>query len=274
MPPKRTTRPGKLTDDEQRFVDEYLIDRNATAAYARANPGVKRTTASTEGCKLLGKPKIVSAVKAASIELARSCKTSAIKEVRRLVMFAEADIGHAFDLTADDWVPLPPRQIPFETRRAIASCKYKKRDEYDRDGNKVATVVDAEYRFVDKLAACDKLMRHLGLYKDLPALEVLLGILPPELREQVRAALAGAVQQGPGGGGAAGDGPPPPLPPGPPPGPAAGGPDRALPGGGVQPGPVAESVPVGPGPSAADAVLPSGGQVDHVGGEDVGPLFD
>lgn len=45
---------GKLTEKQQRFVDEYLIDLNATQAAIRAGYSVK--TADAIGCENLTKP--------------------------------------------------------------------------------------------------------------------------------------------------------------------------------------------------------------------------
>jgi phage terminase small subunit len=170
-----------LTLDEERFVDEYLIDRNGRAAYTRANPGTKRSTAAQQASRLLNKRNVAEAVRVGSRELARACKVNAEKEIRGLAMLANYDIGAAFDLTADEWVPLPPRKIPYEVRQAIVGVKINRRKE--AGGVVVETV---EYRFADKIAARDKLMRHLGLYKDLPPLETVLALLPRELADEIR----------------------------------------------------------------------------------------
>ena len=45
----------------------------------------------------------------------------------------------------------------------------------------------------DKLGALDKLMRYLGLYKELLPLESLLVLLPHVIREAIRAELAEQV---------------------------------------------------------------------------------
>lgn len=194
-----------LSADEERFVEEYLIDRNGTAAYIRANPGTRKTTAGEMASRLLKKRKVAQAVAAGSRELARRCGVSAAKEVNGLALLANYDIGDAFDLTADDWVPLPPRKIPYETRKAIVGFKVTRR-RLKSGGDEDYEVETVEYKFADKLAARDKLMRHLGLYKDLPPLEVLLAALDPQIAEAVRRALAQAVQSGadPGGGAAGG----------------------------------------------------------------------
>lgn len=262
-----------LSDEEERFVEEYLIDRNATAAYQRVHPHAKRTTAGAEGHKLLKKPEISNAIKLGSIQLARQCNTSAVREVREMALLANYDIGGAFDLTVDDWVPLPPRRIPYETRKAIVGFKITRRVERDEDGNKTATVENVEYKFVDKLAARDKLMRHLGLYKDLPAMEVLLAALEPAVAEVVRRALSQAVLGGPDRGGPGGHGPGPELPPGPGGGGPGGRPGGGVPPGGPDPGPVAGGVPPGPLGPPDDAVLPPVGENDGGGGENPGSLF-
>lgn len=202
MPPKKRKAATGLNADEERFVDEYLIDLNGTQAYIRANPGTKRTTAGELASRLLKKVKVRAAVRAGTLQLAKQCKTSALKEIKGIALIANYDLGAAFDMTVDDWVPLPPRKIPYETRQAMTAVKFKRRKERDKEGNEVATVEDVEYKFADKLAARDKLMRHFGQYADLPPLEVLLAALPPEVAATVRAALAAVVQGGrnPGGG--------------------------------------------------------------------------
>jgi phage terminase small subunit len=52
-----------LTAKQKRFVEEYLIDLNAAAAAVRA--GYSEKASSVEGCRLMKKPQIAAAVKAA-----------------------------------------------------------------------------------------------------------------------------------------------------------------------------------------------------------------
>lgn len=62
---------GKLTPKQARFVEEYLVDLNATAAAIRA--GYSRNRASEIGWQLLQKTTILRAVQAAQAE--RSART-------------------------------------------------------------------------------------------------------------------------------------------------------------------------------------------------------
>lgn len=52
-----------LTDKQRRFVDEYLVDLNATAAARRA--GYSEKTASTQACRLLANVNVSADVQAA-----------------------------------------------------------------------------------------------------------------------------------------------------------------------------------------------------------------
>ena len=49
-------RPSKLTAKQERFVEEYLVDLNATRAAIRA--GYSENTAAAVGCENLTKPNI------------------------------------------------------------------------------------------------------------------------------------------------------------------------------------------------------------------------
>lgn len=261
------TPPDDLTPDQERFVEEYLIDLNATQAYRRAFPGCTYKTARSEGSRFLAKPSIVLEVQAAKQERRRQSKVKADKVIRELARIAFADIGAACDLSADEVRPLPPRQIPLDTRRAMTTLKLKRRRVLGNDEASYEVEV-FEYRFADKVAALDKLARHLGLFQEKAPLEVILAALPDELREQVRAALAAAVFAGGSDVGDPGAGGQPEL------GPVAVRPDPPVQGDGMGAGPLAEAVPEQHAPPVGAPVLPPGGEERRIGGEDTSPLFD
>ncbi|MDM0043754.1 terminase small subunit [Variovorax dokdonensis] len=80
-----------LTANEERFCQEYLIDLNATQAYMRARPGVKVTTSSVEGAKLLRNPQVAARITRLMAE--RSVKTGITAErvLQELWAIASAD---------------------------------------------------------------------------------------------------------------------------------------------------------------------------------------
>lgn len=245
------TKAPALTDDEERFVSEYLIDRNGTAAYIRAHPGTKRNTAAELASRLLKKVKIANAVKIGERDLRRRSKVKAERVVEHAARIAFLDIGDVLDLSVSDFRPLPPREIPRDVRRAIQAVKVTRRKLKSR-GEEDYEVESVEYKLPDKNAALDKLFRHLGLYADLPLLEVLLGGLPPEVAAAVRAALAAQVHPN----GDRGHGPAP-GPAGP--GPVAPRSDLTVPGNGLAAGPVADAVPDGTGETGVASLFPPGG---------------
>lgn len=80
-----------LTPKQQRFVEEYLIDLNATAAAKRA--GYSAKTAEWQGPQLLGKTHVAAAVQQARAKVSeRTARTvdAVIADIRRIGDMAEA----------------------------------------------------------------------------------------------------------------------------------------------------------------------------------------
>lgn len=73
----------ELTDKQQRFVDEYLIDLNATQAAIRAGYSVK--TAGSQAHDLLKKPEILARVRERQAEQAERLCLSADAVIIRLM---------------------------------------------------------------------------------------------------------------------------------------------------------------------------------------------
>lgn len=262
-----------LTPEEERFVEEYLIDRNGTAAYIRAHPGTKRTTAGELASRLLKKVKVRTAVASGEKDLRRRSRVKAERVVEHAARIAFLDIGDVLDLSVSDFRPLPPREIPQDIRRAIQAVKVTRRRLRSR-GDEDYEVESVEYKLPDKNAALDKLFRHLGLYKDLPPLEVLLGLLPPDIRAAVRANLESAVLEGGDPGGARGDQPRVAPAVGGDAQPSESGPDVPNAGGGAHPGPVAASPDYLPVPPDRGPLHPPVGEDADGRQPGVGPLLD
>lgn len=83
----------KLTPKQQRFVDEYMIDMNATQSYRRAGYSAKSDrTAGVEGHKLLNKPKIQEAIQERRDAQQKRTEVTADKVINQLAKIAFADI--------------------------------------------------------------------------------------------------------------------------------------------------------------------------------------
>ena len=86
-----------LTPKQERFVQEYLIDLNATKAAERA--GYSKKTARVIGGENLSKPAIAAAIHAAQGQRARSNAITAQRVLDELAMIAFSDLGELLEFT-------------------------------------------------------------------------------------------------------------------------------------------------------------------------------
>lgn len=107
---------AKLTEKQKRFVDEYLIDLNATQAAIRA--GYSEKTANEIGAENLGKPSIREAVDAALQVRAKKTQIDAEWVLRRLAEEAEADVA---DLYTESGGLKPVHEWPKIWRQGLVS---------------------------------------------------------------------------------------------------------------------------------------------------------
>lgn len=98
----------KLSRADEVFVSEYLLCFNATAAYKKAHPNAKDTTAASNGWKLLRKTEIKEAIQSRLDEV----HMGADEALKIQAEFARADVGVFFKVT-DEWMfnPLPEYEI-------------------------------------------------------------------------------------------------------------------------------------------------------------------
>lgn len=151
---------GKLNAKQIRFVDEYLLDLNATQAALRA--GYSEQTAYSQGQRLLKHAEVAALI--ASRQAARAAKTEITAEVvlSELLRLARVDVGAAFD---EHGRLLPIREIPEDIRRAICGVETDELFEgRGRDREQIG--VTRKIRFWDKARALEMLARHLGILRD------------------------------------------------------------------------------------------------------------
>lgn len=164
----------KLTGRQRKFVEEYLVDMNATAAAVRA--GYSPRTAKQMAHENLTKPDLRRVVDEALAVRAKRNEVKADHVVRELAMIAFSDIRELFD---DKGRLLPIHEVPESARRAVASVDVE--EIYEGRGSERAAVGRmVKIRFWDKLRALELLGKHLGLFVDRvehdvgPSLEELL----------------------------------------------------------------------------------------------------
>jgi len=160
-----------LTVFEQKFVNEYLVDPNGIKAYQRARGGnVSYDTAWRESSKMLAKPVIKRELAAAMRAVGRYAKIKAAKVVQGLVKVALADPLDFIDRDTGNIKPLD--KVPPRSRLSVKSIKAKvvsrKLEKFTDDAGEeqIAEVTTeiVEIGLNDRVAALDKLMKHLGQY--------------------------------------------------------------------------------------------------------------
>lgn len=145
---------NKLTAKQQRFVKEYLVDLNGTQAAIRA--GYSKTGAAVEAVRQLTNAKVASVIDAERQKLSQ--KTDITTE-RVLNELAAIGFSRLTDYAIDDYGHV---DAAGESIAAVSSIKRK--TFCDKEGNQMG--VETEIKLWDKVAALDKLGKHLGLFKE------------------------------------------------------------------------------------------------------------
>lgn len=152
MPKKKAAKAAsktKLTPKQQRFVDEYLVDLNATQAAIRA--GYSKKTAYSIGIENLKKPVIQAEIKKQQNKLQNKLEITQERILQELAAVAFANgtdfmkvvgAGSAVALLTDE---VPPEKLP-----AIAGIK---NNQYG-----------VEIKLHDKVRALELLGKHLGTF--------------------------------------------------------------------------------------------------------------
>ena len=152
-----------LSPKQQRFVEEYLVDLNATAAYKRA--GYKGTGRSAENAasRLLGNVGVREAIAARQNKRSIEADIDSKRILTELVTVGLSDIGAILDVSGDDPVLRPMRDIPAKAWKSISSVKVSRYRE--GRGDDARTVEVTEFKMWSKLEALKMLGQHLGLFK-------------------------------------------------------------------------------------------------------------
>lgn len=138
-----------MTPKQQRFVEEYLIDLNATQAAIRA--GYSKSTAYSIGQENLNKPELAAEIEKRRSELSDKAEVTQeqiVAEFCRMGFYDPAEIaGRPMNGPEDI------SNLPEDVRRAIVGWGW------DKAGN-------FTLKLADKNAALTNLGRHLGMFTD------------------------------------------------------------------------------------------------------------
>jgi phage terminase small subunit len=149
-----------LTVKQQRFVEEYLVDLNATQAAIRS--GYSAKTAGSIGQENLTKPEIAAAIAEARAKLVERTQINAEMVINELHKIAFANMADFVQVDADgnprlDW-------SGFASQKSAALEHVKVEYFKDRCGHDTGAVRCVTIKLSDKHAALLALGQHLGIF--------------------------------------------------------------------------------------------------------------
>ena len=140
---------AKLTPKQERFVDEYLVDLNATAAARRA--GYSEKTAEVIGYENLRKPQIMAAIHERQQNLQGKLEITQEAVLQELASIAFANGTDFVTVTGAGLLCVKPTsEVAKEKLPAIAGIKYNQ--------------LGIEIKLHDKVRALELLGKHLGVF--------------------------------------------------------------------------------------------------------------
>ena len=145
----------KLTPKQKRFIEEYLVDLNASQAAIRA--GYSKKTAYSIGQQNLKKLEIQNAITAAREMLSQRTEITQDWVLKTLAAIATVPLTELCEWNASGIALKDSKDMPAE---AIASIK-KITERMGADGNSSLSV--EQY---DKMRALELIGRHLGMFSD------------------------------------------------------------------------------------------------------------
>ena len=178
----------KLTAKQELFVQEYLVDLNATQAAIRA--GYSSKTAQVIGAENLSKPMIAEAVAIAKRKRSEKTETDAAWVLLKLRAIIEADILDILDPKTktyrpiDEW-PLIWRQMCDEVY--VKELFERSSDGKDSSWDKVGEVIKG--KFAAKLKALEDIGNHVSV-KAFPqrSQDINVNVSVSDLTERIHAA--------------------------------------------------------------------------------------
>ena len=159
---------AKFAPKQSRFVQEYLIDLNATQAAIRAGYSVK--TADVQGPRLLGNVGIAAAIAEGQQKLSEKTGITQERVLEELAIIAFSDIRHYLDIDQDTGGIRPKSfdeaTMPEKASRALEMVKEDRMIREDAKGNDSIINSKVTFKMYDKLKALDLLGKHLGMFKE------------------------------------------------------------------------------------------------------------
>lgn len=153
-----TEKKKTLTAKQKAFVQEYLVDLNATAAARRA--GYSKKTADRIGPELLGKTCVSQAIREAMQKRNQRTEITQDRVIRETAKLAFFDVRKMFD---KEGKPLDISKLDDDTAAALVGIDVQDVYEDSGDGKEFVGYIK-KYKMADKLKALELLGKHTGAW--------------------------------------------------------------------------------------------------------------
>lgn len=151
-----------LNPNQRRFVQEYLVDLNATQAAIRA--GYSAKTAYVQGSRLLANVKVQAEIVKAQTKIAAKLEITAEKVLKELALIGFCNMQDYMRAGPDGDPYLDFSALTREQAAALAEVTVE--DFKDGRGEDSRNVRRVKFKLSDKRAALVDIGKHLGMFKD------------------------------------------------------------------------------------------------------------
>jgi phage terminase small subunit len=170
-----------LNERQQRFVEEYLIDLNATAAYRRAGYQPKSEKAATaNSSRLMANDSIKAEIRKRRRQQSRETRITANRVLKELALIAFSRLRDYGKWNAGGFFINDSGRLPYDKDKAVAEFSQ----------TRTASGGSTKFKLHDKVAALKLLGEHLGLWGRVDEQEKFLNGLPERLRAVFRQLLS------------------------------------------------------------------------------------
>jgi Phage terminase, small subunit len=149
---------SKLTPKQQRFVDEYLVDLNATQAAIRA--GYAPKSAFVQGSRLLSLAKVAEAVSKGQAKRQERTQIDADWVLQRLAVEADADLADLYD---DKGSLKPVSEWPMIWRKGLVAGIETKQEFEEVDGRNVPAGLVHKVKLSDRIRRLELIGKHVAV---------------------------------------------------------------------------------------------------------------
>ena len=149
-----------LTNKQKAFVEEYLVDLNATQAAIRA--GYSAKTADRIGPELLGKTWVAEAIQEAMAARSERTEITSDMVLRELAKLGFANMADYMKCTSDGDPYLDFSQLTRDQAAALVEVTVE--DFVDGRGEDARSVRKVKFKLADKRAALVDIGKHLNMF--------------------------------------------------------------------------------------------------------------